>query len=83
MLKKHRRTFSAVWLWELNQNENTPRHVKAKGAIISGYPFPLLTTALNAIALSYLTTLVLPVVAMLAGKSSRLKALKRRLTKEG
>ena len=39
------------------------------------------TIALNAIALNCLTMFVLPVEVMLAGKSSRLKARKRRLVR--
>ncbi len=60
-----------------------PRHGKVKGAAISEYLLLLLSIALNVIALSFLIMFVLSVAAMLAGRSSRLKVLKRSLVKEG
>jgi len=55
------------------------RRVKVRGGLILGWSCHLWTIVLNAIVLSYLTMFVLPVEAMLAGRSSRLKARKRRL----
>jgi len=55
------------------------RRVKVRGGLIWGWSYHLWTIVLNAIVLSYLTMFVLPVEAMLAGRSSRLKARKRRL----
>ena len=63
----------------LYQSENMLRRVRVRGAVILGRLFLPWTIALNAIVLNCLTMFVLPVEAMLAEKSSRLKARKRRL----
>jgi len=68
-------------LWELYQSENMLRHVRVGGVVISVGHLLSWTIALNAIALNCLTMFVLPVEAMLAGRVSRSKALKRRLAK--
>ena len=68
-------------LWELYQNENTLRRVRAGGVVILVWYLLSWTIAPSAIALNCLTMFVLPVEAMLAVRSSRLKALKRRLVK--
>ncbi len=69
-------------LWEPYQSENTLRHVRVRDVITLRHLLPLLSIAHNAIALSYLTTFVLPAVAIMAEKLSRLKALNRRLAEE-
>jgi len=58
-----------------------PRLVRVRGVVTLGCPFLTWTIALNAIVLNYLTMSVLPVEAMLAGKSSKLKVRKRRLAR--
>ena len=65
-------------LWELYPSENTLRHVRVGGVVISVWHLLSWTIALNAIVLNCLTMFVLPAEAMLAVRSSRLKALKRR-----
>jgi hypothetical protein len=57
------------------------RRVKARGAAILVLPRLLWTIVPSAIVLNHPIVFVLPVAPMLAGKSSRLKARKRRLAK--
>ncbi len=64
-------------LWELYQSENTLRHVRVSGVVIWDWFHHRWTTALNAIALNYLTMFALPAATTRAGRSSRLKAQKR------
>jgi len=55
------------------------RHVRVSGVAILAWLFLLGTFALNAIVLNCLTMFVLPVAPMLAGRSLRLRARKRKL----
>ena len=66
-------------LWELYPSENTLRRVRVGGVVISVWYLLPWTIALNAIVLNCLTMFVLPVAAMLAGRSLRLRARKKRL----
>jgi len=60
-----------------------PRLVRVRDAVTLGYLFLAWTIALNAIVQNCLTMSGLPVEAMLAGKSSKLKVRKRRPAKRG